>query len=503
MGYTAKQACETLDRYLNLSEKEIIENTKQRDFVLTLSNEEKVVIFTYPIVHKQDNSKNYFDTRDSGAYERAVAWNYSLEHGYKYFCIGVNDQVEKYKNYVFSLECDEKTIEKLSGTKNGKRSATERGNQIIIPNGYIPSRDFVRIRNDLGTFISIIHVDSIYDYLEKYDNRPYMSDNDVFIELNTEDNDNDKSENLENEKIDIGTNIIFYGVPGAGKSYQIDKIINQDRSERVVFHPDYTYSDFVGQILPKVIGDKLQYTFIPGPFTRILKRAIEDKEHKMYYLVIEEINRGNAPAIFGDIFQLLDRNRDGSGKYRVSNSDIAKIVYNDENRFIRIPGNLTILATMNTSDQNIFTLDTAFQRRWDMCLIKNDIVNAEHACLSIEGSEVSWGGFAKITNTEILNFEESLGGIGDKRLGAYFIQTNELDKKNFSQKVLKYLWDDAFKMDHSVYFNEKIASLDNIIDIFNEESSETDSLKKVLNDTVYEKMIDASQDIERNKKNVR
>ena len=102
----------------------------------------------------------------------------------------------------------------------------------------------------------------------------------------------------------IGANILFYGVPGAGKSHEIDKIIVQDRSERVVFHPDYTYSDFVGQILPRVVEDKLKYVFEPGPFTKMLKKASDDPDN-MYYLVIEEINRGNAPAIFGDIFQFM------------------------------------------------------------------------------------------------------------------------------------------------------------------------------------------------------
>ena len=90
----------------------------------------------------------------------------------------------------------------------------------------------------------------------------------------------------------------------------------QERSERVVFHPDYTYSDFVGQILPRVVKDKLKYVFEPGPFTKMLKKANDDPDN-MYYLVIEEINRGNTPAIFGDIFQLLDRNDDGSGKHKL------------------------------------------------------------------------------------------------------------------------------------------------------------------------------------------
>ncbi len=287
----------------------------------------------------------------------------------------------------------------------------------------------------------------------------------------------------------VGANILFYGVPGAGKSHEIDKMIVKERSERVVFHPDYTYSDFVGQILPRVVDEKLKYVFEPGPFTKMLKKAYDDPGN-MYFLVIEEINRGNAPAIFGDIFQLLDRNDDGSGKYHISNYDIATIVYGDENHIIKIPANLTLLATMNTSDQNVFTLDTAFQRRWEMHLIKNDVTKASHANTAIEGSIVSWGKFADVTNAEIIRFSEETGSSEDKRLGAYFARINELTKDKFPEKVLKYLWDDAFKMDRYSYFNEGMSSLDTVIEVFREESaSKTDLLKRVLKYTVYAKMI--------------
>ena len=294
----------------------------------------------------------------------------------------------------------------------------------------------------------------------------------------------------------VGANILFYGVPGAGKSYEIDQMIVQERSERVVFHPDYTYSDFVGQILPRIIkkeGEaegKLRYVFEPGPFTKMLKKAYDDPDN-MYYLVIEEINRGNAPAIFGDIFQLLDRNEDGSGKYSISNYDMAKVVYGDEHEdeIIKMPANLTLLATMNTSDQNVFTLDTAFQRRWEMHLIKNDVYKADHASEKIDGSEISWGRFADVTNMEIIRFGEETGSSEDKRLGAYFAKLSELSKEKFPEKVLKYLWDDAFKMDHYTYFNQNISSIDTIIDVFREPQSEVDVLKRVLKLTVYQKMI--------------
>lgn len=301
----------------------------------------------------------------------------------------------------------------------------------------------------------------------------------------------------EEKRIDsVGANILFYGVPGAGKSYEIDKMIVQERSERVVFHPDYTYSDFVGQILPRIIrkeGEsegKLRYVFEPGPFTKMLKNAHGDPDN-MYFLVIEEINRGNAPAIFGDIFQLLDRNDDGSGKYHISNYDMAKVVYGEgnEEEEIKMPANLTLLATMNTSDQNVFTLDTAFQRRWEMHLIKNDVYKAEHAGEIIEGSEISWGRFADVTNKEIIRFGEEIGSSEDKRLGAYFAKFNELTKKKFPEKVLKYLWDDAFKMDHYTYFNENISSVDGIIDVFRESKTEVDVLRRVLRLSIYQKMI--------------
>ena len=176
MAYTTQQAIVTLNNYLaiNESDKEYIEDTKNRGFVLKLSSGEKIVIFVYPLVHKQDNTKNYFDTRDSGAYERGVTWKYAQRKGLKYFCLGVNDQVDKFENYVFSLECDEKVIEKISGTKDGNRNGP--GNQIIIPNDYRPDKEFERIQNKLGIYIATIRKSGLKEYLDYYDNRPYLGE---------------------------------------------------------------------------------------------------------------------------------------------------------------------------------------------------------------------------------------------------------------------------------------------------------------------------------------
>ena len=175
MAYTTGQAIAALNGYLGIGEqdKEIIPNTKGRGFILT-SEDEKIVIFVYPLVHKQDNTKNYFDTRDSGAFERGIAWNYAVVNKLKYFCLGVNDSVPKYADYTFSLECSEQIIETLSGTKNGVRDG--KGNQIIIPNNYVPQKEFERITNRLGTYIAVIRKDKLRDYLKTYDNRPYLLD---------------------------------------------------------------------------------------------------------------------------------------------------------------------------------------------------------------------------------------------------------------------------------------------------------------------------------------
>lgn len=326
----------------------------------------------------------------------------------------------------------------------------------------------------------------IYHYLQEYKQVQYGEN--IYVQEN-----DDNQEDFASDK--KGCNVLYYGVPGAGKSHTIDKLIDKDRTERVVFHPDYSYSDFVGQILPRLVKSetypegKLQYVFEPGPFTKMMKKACNDSENNMYYLVIEEINRGNAPAIFGDIFQLLDREADGSGKYSISNYDMATEIYGDENHRIQIPANLTILATMNTSDQNVFTLDTAFQRRWEMHLIKNDVSKALHSGNAISGSTVEWGDFASVTNAAIIKFGEETGSSEDKRLGAYFAKEDELSRDKFPEKVLKYLWDDAFKMDRYVFFNDNVKSLDNIIEIFEEHTpTDSDVLKRILNYSVFAKM---------------
>lgn len=306
------------------------------------------------------------------------------------------------------------------------------------------------------------------------------------------------NDNANVKRVTGGKNILLYGVPGAGKSHRIAKQYCADsrRIERVVFHPDYTYSDFVGQILPRVEENQLKYVFTPGPFTKMIKKAWKDPGN-YYYLIIEEINRGNAPAIFGEIFQLLDRKEAddypedvvGESEYGISNYEVADIVYESPEHEVRIPSNMFVLATMNTADQNVFTLDTAFQRRWKMEHIPNKFVfeTGSHALDSIQGTKVDWGTFATVINDKIAESSKDISSSEDKRLGAFFVKKSELDANTFPEKVLKYLWDDAFKMDKEAVFDPKFVSLEDVLEVY--ETSTEDKLQAVLREDLYTKMI--------------
>ena len=299
-----------------------------------------------------------------------------------------------------------------------------------------------------------------------------------------------------------GENVILYGVPGAGKSYTIKHEYCKDDSciERLVFHPDYTYSDFVGQILPRIAEDRtVNYEFTPGPFTKLLRKAYVNPE-KMFYLVIEEVNRGNAPAIFGDIFQLLDRDKNGKSEYEITNADIAKIVYQSDSHKVSIPSNMSILCTMNTSDQNVFTLDTAFQRRWNMRLIKNKFGDAEEekkfAGTKILDTDVTWEHFFTEINNIILSKNIRMTSSEDKRLGTHFvaeedleyIEGNERHNRKFPEKVLKYLWDDAFKFTKEDIFDlEKVKSLEDVIEMFI--GNEKNERFRVFKENIYKTLV--------------
>lgn len=297
-----------------------------------------------------------------------------------------------------------------------------------------------------------------------------------------------------------GENKIFYGVPGCGKSYHIQHNILEKGSYapeniiRTTFYQDYSNTDFVGQILPKIVKgadgekDTVEYIFNPGPFTIALIRAISCPNEKVA-LIVEEINRGNAPAIFGDIFQLLDRDDDSISEYGIINVGVLDYlnsyefeVDGEKKRYtfgeIKIPGNMDIFATMNTSDQNVYTLDTAFTRRWSKERMPNDFNGNEIKDMMVPGMhKYTWEEFVDSVNNQIQDKLDDLQVNEDKQVGAFFVKKADLlpkdassdDKekaKSFAYKVLEYLWDDVSKLDHTVIFNPSYKTFESLVEAY-------------------------------------
>lgn len=273
---------------------------------------------------------------------------------------------------------------------------------------------------------------------------------------------------------------IFYGCPGTGKSHEVKKIAEGEKCEKVIwykkeanaegiyervenpsdeekknltnnvfrttFHPDYDYATFVGCYKPvKDDDNKLDYRFIPQVFTNAYITALRHPEDPIY-LIIEEINRGNCAQIFGDLFQLLDR-RNGVSEYSIRpDTELSKYLasQNVPSEQLSLPANLNIYATMNTSDQSLFPMDSAFKRRWAMeyMPIKYDSDKASKFTIAIGDETYPWTGFLRMVNERILDATDS----EDKQMGEYFIK-DSVNEKEFINKVMFYIWNDVCK-DH-------------------------------------------------------
>ncbi len=260
---------------------------------------------------------------------------------------------------------------------------------------------------------------------------------------------------------------IYFGTPGSGKSWTIKKnyemrkegdvyVEDEQKKKRVVrttFHPDTDYAQFVGCYKPvpdEEDENKITYKFVPQVFTEAYVKAWSDLEHP-YYLIIEEINRGNCAQIFGDLFQLLDRNKDGYSEYPIK-ADHDLRTYLEEHLpedsggikdgKLCLPPNLSIIASMNTSDQSLFPMDSAFKRRWAWEYVPIDYDNVESAKYEITiGDEPHpWHKFLKAVNEKIKKVTSS----EDKQMGNFFIKAS-VDEKEFCDKVMFYLWSEVGK----------------------------------------------------------
>lgn len=326
----------------------------------------------------------------------------------------------------------------------------------------------------------------------------YMPDNTNLINEDNAINEDkvdyeNKGEYEYHSDVTIGENRVIYGTPGCGKSYYLEKQIleNYEKNNwiRTTFYQDYTNTDFIGQVLPRVEDDKVYYEFNPGPFTIALEKAIRNPNQPVA-LIIEELNRGNAASIFSDIFQLLDREIDGDyvgrSMYPITNINIQDYLnkrFSDKSfSSVRIPSNLSIFATMNTSDQNVFTLDTAFKRRWKFKKLSNRFKDHPYADYYVPGmGETTWKEFVESINKYIVGSTGILMA-EDKQIGVFFITKNVLKEsveveneedliKEFSYKILEYLWDDVAKYNRDEWFNN-CGTLDELLDKYLELGAE-------------------------------
>lgn len=287
---------------------------------------------------------------------------------------------------------------------------------------------------------------------------------------------------------------IRFGAPGTGKSYSIKNIIRKSYPEyeendsnpfvlRTTIHGEYSHFDFVGNVMPISKNGVVGYEFTEGIFTTALIRAMLYKGNDVY-LIIEEMSRGDIASIFGDIFQLLDRNEQGVSEYRIDNSLISdELVKNGAKSKgddkIYLPSNLHIIGTVNTSDQNVNVLDTAFKRRFSFIYesVKpsydgtGTILNSEKFTLG--GKLFEWNQFYLAINKFIVS---DLGLSEDKQLGQFFVKFNEgVDvNETIKNKVLHYLWEDvqnASMSDETSIFNKDIRAFSILYDKFDQGTS--------------------------------
>lgn len=296
-----------------------------------------------------------------------------------------------------------------------------------------------------------------------------------------------------------GLQQIYYGAPGTGKSKTIKDLTFGESVIRTTFHPDSDYASFVGTYKPiteevalrdcngkKVIDEetnkvvteeRIAYKFIPQAFLEAYVKAWKKLgSSKKQFLIIEEINRGNCAQIFGDLFQLLDRNEYGFSDYpivadkdmqkylekefagwEITNKDEINQLYGEANMVnlimkgerLVLPSNLYIWATMNTSDQSLFPIDSAFKRRWDWKYVsisegRDKATNAPlNWYINTGDRQYKWWSFIKKVN----NLIGSLTNSEDKKLGYFFCKAKdgEIDADLFVSKVIFYLWNDVFK----------------------------------------------------------
>ena len=326
---------------------------------------------------------------------------------------------------------------------------------------------FIRIKNG-ATFLT----DYFKNYFNIFDLRPYFIISKKTFNYSPISDTNKR-------------NLISFGAPGTGKSYgfktKLDKLkCPASHYERVTFFADYSYSQFVGTYKPIDVGGTITYKFVPGPFMRILVNALRSgmsNSPEKFYLIIEEINRAKAAAVFGDMFQLLDRDSSGKSEYSINASEDVRNYLADvfggsatEYSELKIPNNMFIWATMNSADQGVFPMDTAFKRRWNFNYIgiDDDEITEDSTGTKVEniklrftlnGDVIRWNVLRRAINAKLSSDTDDIRAHEDKLMGPFFVKCDQytLDTSDvistatendeflsvFCEKVLMYLFEDV------------------------------------------------------------
>ena len=296
--------------------------------------------------------------------------------------------------------------------------------------------------------------------------------------------------------------VMYYGAPGTGKSYRIASLIKKSYPGyteyddnpyvfRTTIYRDYSYFDFVGNIMPVTKGGKVSYEFVPGIFTTALCTALRTQDRNIdVYLILEEMSRGDIASIFGDIFQLLDRNDDGKSMYGINNKSIYEyLILNGvikAGHKIIIPSNLHIIGTVNTSDQNVNVIDTAFKRRFDFKYIGVDPIHVDgkddeyvnNFDIQFTNTDTyEWVKLYQAINHIIIN---DLGLAEDKQLGPFFLKdkgnddankdkgNDDANREQVADKLLHYLWQDVERVSYTgaSLFDDSIKSFSQLYSTF-------------------------------------
>ena len=463
---------------------------------------------------------NHLNSKNNQIFENFLTNSkqiYSEDNSYKYFELNLSYTSNTNKKFCI----DDSNYNNYLSILNGGKSTWTSETITINGNSYHMYNQWSNLNTGytLANFALKLYEFSKGEFFIKFKNKnkfelhkcsnldvtdEFITDNDInSLDINelfpkSENSEKKNSDTCDNKDMKSsstphGRNIIFYGAPGTGKSHTVDNIIKGIKEKgqedyglgpgidfRTTFHPDTDYATFVGCYKPGMKNDRIEYHFTMQVFLKAYKCAWEDLD-KQVYLVIEEINRGNCAQIFGDIFQLLDRDQtDGHSRYLIiPDDDIISELFDStfkdkyitnlgieyekeenleiaekiEKGVLALPHNLTVLATMNTSDQSLFPMDSAFKRRWEWKYIKINYENEriQDWIIKIGEKEFKWKSVLKGINDYIRESKKAT----DKQMGDFFIMPNGNDKtitfEDFRDKVLFYLFNDVFKGDRSFF----------------------------------------------------